>query len=318
MKMKGIEILNFMGRSNKRVLVHKHMEPITSNETVDIVLTPQFYTFIRETLAIKFAYQAKNIAPSLFDDYLNPAKEYQYHVYKCGEDWCFFAYDVAEIIHFLEERGLRSYLIGKVYFIQELASELNTPVALGAKEALQTIDNVVTVIPQRLLASDRELSPLDLSSSTLQHAITLNQAHDSFISMKQAIILGLLLLLLGGTFLVEGKRIRASIANSLAQEEQLLEENPKLASSLIRNSELQKYKPIDEKERLKRDAVSEVSKMLSKQSHLKSLTLDEKHLLATIETTSERILKEIEKSAKRSGFKIVSKNQDQIVLEKRL
>jgi len=294
------------------------MESVEGNETVDLVLTPQFYTFIRESLAIKFAYQAKNIADSLFDDYLDPIKEYQYHVYKCGEDWCFFAYDVEEITHFLEQKGISPYRIGKVYFAQELVHDLNEPIPLGNRDALQRIEDTVTVIPQRLLSTETPLGTLELEKLNLQQGVTLSASHDSFISMKQGLILSLLFLLLGGSFFVEGKRIHDSIEGMVAEKEKLLEENPKLGSSLIRNSELEKYKPINRQERLKRDTVSKISKMLSKKSHLKSLKLDDKRVIATIETDSNRLIHEIEKRAKGEHFRVVSKGHNEIVLEKKL
>ena len=316
--MKGIQILNFMGRSNKRVLVHKYMEKIDVNETIDIVVTPQFYTFIRESLAINFAYQAKKIAPSLFDDYLDPIKEYQYHVYKCGEDWCFFAYDIKEITSFLEEKGLKAYLIGKVYFAQELVQDLTRPIQLGSNDALQTIEHTVTVLPQRLLHGEEPFLELNLENKILKNSITLSSTHDSVIPVGQMILLTTLLTLLGVSFIFEGNRLKGSISNSIEDRESLISKNPTLASALIRNSELEKYQLIDQKERLKRDVVTKISKMLSQKSILKDLDLNEKRILATIETSGNRFSSEIEKSAKREKFKVISKEKNQIVLEKKL
>ncbi len=318
MKMKGIQILNFMGRSNNRLLVHKHMEKIDVNETIDIILTPQFYTFIRETLAINFAYQAKNIAPSLFDDYLNPIKEYQYHVYKCGEDWCFFAYDIEEITVFLETKGLKPYLIGKIYFAQELVHDLAQPIQLGVNDALQTIDHTVTVLPQRLLHGEEPFSKLNLKNMALQNNITLSSSHDSVIPLNQMIFMTILLTLLGASFIFEGNRLKSSISNTIENQESLISENPKLASSLIRNSELEKYQPIDQKERLKRDIVTKISKMLSQESILKELNLNEKSIVVTIEISGNMFSKQIAKSAKKENFKVISKERNQIVLEKKL
>jgi len=58
------------------------MEDVKEKKNIDIILSPEFYTFLKEELGIKFAYQAKQIAPSLFDDYLDDSSRYQYFVYK--------------------------------------------------------------------------------------------------------------------------------------------------------------------------------------------------------------------------------------------
>ncbi len=44
------------------------MPDISTKKNIDIILTPQLYIFLKEDLEIKFKYQAKQIAPSLFDD----------------------------------------------------------------------------------------------------------------------------------------------------------------------------------------------------------------------------------------------------------
>jgi len=316
--MKGMQILNFMGRSNPRVLVHKHMETMEIKETIDIVLTPQFYTFIREMLAINFAYQAKNIAPALFDDYLDTNKSYQYHVYKCGEDWCFFAYDIEEISSFLQSRGIEPYLINKIYFAQELVTYLNKPIHLSDQEALYSIDQTVTVLPQRLLPTDINYAPINMDDVVLKNGVSISSSFDAVIPLKQTIFITVLLLILGGIFILEGERIKDSIANQIATKERLLSKNPKLASSLIRNSQLEKYQPINDQERLKRDTVMMISKMLSNKSQLKNLTLDEKGITVTITTKNDMMKKQLIDQAKKEKFKIVSQEKRQIVLEKKL
>jgi hypothetical protein len=316
--MKGMQILNFMGRSNRRLLVHKHMAEIKINETVDIILTPHFYTFIREELAIKFTYQAKNIAPALFDDYLESNKSYQYHVYKCGEGWCFFAYAINEIISFLQQKGIEPYRIGKIYFAQELASQLNKPLSLSNHDALYTIDQTVTILPKRLFPSETTYGEIDLEKVVLRNGISISSSLDSVIPMKQTVIISSLLLILAGEFMIEGHRIKASIADQYKLQEDLLADNPKLASSLIRNSQLERYQPINDQERKKRDNIMLISKILSNRNSLKKLTVDEKKISFMIKTKDSMEDKQVIKKAKKDNFKILSQENHQIVLEKSL
>jgi hypothetical protein len=59
-----------MGNNKDLLLVHSAMERVTLVESVNVMLTPQFYTLKKEALPVKYAYQAKKIAPSLFEGLL--------------------------------------------------------------------------------------------------------------------------------------------------------------------------------------------------------------------------------------------------------
>ncbi|SFV60130.1 hypothetical protein MNB_SV-12-1015 [hydrothermal vent metagenome] len=308
--------MNLMGNSNRRVLVHRDMESITTIDSVDIILTPQFYTFLREELGVKFSYQAKQIAPSLFDDYLDGSKEYQFHVYKCEEDWCFFAYCVEEITSFLESKGVKIHQISKIFFAQELYPYMGKAVDLGESVAMQSLDETVTLLPKRLMSSDYDYTELDLQEVSLKNNIALSSAYGSLIPLKQTVIIAILLTLLGAIFIIEGNRIGSSIEDSVEKEEMLLAKNSKLSSSRVRKSILDKYESIDREERLKRDSIQEISKLLSNGSILKELTINDKKISATIETKNSKSIKQIERRAK--AFKTKRKSKNIIMVERAL
>ena len=317
--MKGVLILNLMGGSKRRVLIHKNMKAVRQSGHVDIILTPQFYTFLREELAIKFAYQAKQIAPALFDDYLEVGKEYQYHVFKSNSYWYFFAYNIDEIISFLKEKGVEAHQVGKIYFAQELASLLEEPMLLGEEEAMQSMGDIVAIIPKRLInPEDDTYKELDLSKVSLHNGIALSSSYESVIPLKQTVFITTLLVVLGGVFLVEGNRIKGSLENIEAKRDLILAKNPKLGSALIRNSELGKYEPINKKERLKRDSIKVLSKMLSAKSVLKMLSVDDKSVMASIETKDANSAKQIRNRAKTKKFTIKPMGSGQIQLEKKI
>ena len=307
-----------MGGSNRRVLIHKNMKPISQSGNIDIILTPQFYTFLREELAIKFTYQAKQIAPALFDDYLEVGKEYQYHVFKSNSYWYFFAYSIDEIINFLKEKGVEAHQVGKIYFAQELASLLEEPMVLGEQEAMQSMGDIVAIIPKRLIIEDDIYQKIDLSKVSLHNGIALSSSYESVIPLKQTILITTLLVALGGVFLVEGNRIKGSLKNIEAKRDLILEKNPKLSSTLIRNSELGKYEPIDKKERLKRESIKELSKMLSSKSILKILSVDDKSVKATIKTKDANSAKQIKNRSKIKKITIQQMGSGQMQLEKKI
>ena len=293
------------------------MKPVNILNSVEIVLTPQFYTFIRENLNIRFAYQAKQIARSLFDDYLDSNKEYQYHVYKCQDDWCFFAYDIKEIEDFLNKIGIEKHRVSKIYFAQQLNEELKKPIKLSEKSSLLTIDDTVTLIPTKLMDSNTKYNNLELEKQKFNSSVSMGASLDSFISLKETIVLGSLFFILGGIFLIEGNRIKASVSTNEETITKLLNKYPKYGSAMLRQSILDKYKPIDKIERKKRESLKEISKLLSSQSQLEQLTIDKNHIMANIKVSNKNIANEVNRNAKAKNFKS-SKNGLEVKVEKRI
>ena len=305
-----------MPKSNNRILIHKKMTSVTLTNSVDIILTPQFYTFLREELELNFSYQAKQIAPSLFDDYLSRKNEYQYYVEKCNNLWCFYAYDIEEIDQFLESVGIEKHRVSKIYFVQQFADILEQPVSLSETDALQTIDDVVTLVPKRFINPTLDLQNLDISQKKLKGGITMGASLNSFVSLKETIALGTLFTILGGIFIMEGNRIGGSIEASDKILMQRLDDNPKYGSSMLRQSILSKYQPIDRLERSKREKLKEISKLLSSKSQLKSLILDDKKITAHITTKSNSINKQVKNHAKLKKFQISGSGFDVKVEQK--
>ncbi|CAA6817202.1 MAG: Unknown protein [uncultured Sulfurovum sp.] len=293
------------------------MEHVSLEQNVEIILTPQFYTFIREELDINFAYQAKQIAASLFDDYLNSSIEYQYHVTKCEGTWCFYAYDIEEIETFLEGVGIEKHRVSKIYFAQGLSSELKEPIQLSEKNVLQTVEGTVTVIPTRLMESNLSFKPLDLSTVKLTNGVSIGASKSSLIGLKESIILSSLFFILGGLFIIEGHRVTTSISDINEQLVTLIDENPTYGTSLVRKSILEKYQPIDEHERAKRQSIKEISKLLSANSQLNDLSIEKLGIKANIKTSNISISNQVLQSAKAKKFKS-SKNGLNVQVEKEL
>lgn len=306
-----------MDNKKNRLFIHKDMEYVTLEQSVEIVLTPQFYTFIREELDIRFTYQAKQIAASLFDDYLEESDEWQYHVTKCQSYWCFFAYDIHEIERFLESIGITRERISKIYFAQELHAQLEEPVQLSEKNILKSVDGIVTLIPTRLIENNTFVKPLDLSEVKLSSGISMGASLNSFISLKQSIVLSSLFILLGVVNLTEGSRIKSSIEKDDERLIELLAENSRYSSSAVRQSLIKKYEPIDQKERLKRQTIKDISKLLSANSQLLTLKIEKSKIQASIKTNNANTSKQVLQSAKAKKFKSTS-NALNINVEKEL
>ena len=303
--------------NNNRLFIHRDMKPVTLLNSVEIILTPQFYTFIRENLDIRFAYQAKQIAESLFDDYLDSSKEYQYHVYKCQNSWCFFAYNINEIEDFLKSVGIEKHRVSKIYFAQQLSQELKKPIKLSQKNALLTIDNTVTIVPTKLIDSNIEYNNLDLKAQKFNSSVSMGASLDSFVSLKETIMLGSLFFILGSIFVIEGNRIKSSVSTNEEVITKLFNQYPKYRSAMLRESILNKYQPIDKKERKKRESLKEISKLLSAKSQLEQLTIDKNQITANIKTSNANIANQVSRNAKAKNFKSL-RNGLKVKVEKKI
>jgi len=294
------------------------MELVSLEHSVEIILTPEFYTFIREELDIKFAYQAKQISESLFDDYLD-AKEYQYHVTKGEGVWYFYAYNIEEIENFIESIGIEKHRVSKIYFAQELKNELEDPIQLSETTVLQNIEGVVTLIPSRLINQHVSFKTLNLKTVKLSSGISMGASYASLVSLKETILLSSIFVMLGTVFIFEGNRIKSSISTENDQLTQLLDKNPhsNYGSSIIRENILEKYRPIDKTERAKRQSMQDISKLLSANSELTTLNIEKSTIKSSIKISNTSISKQVIQNAKAKSFKSTS-NGENITLEKSL
>ena len=103
---------------------------------------------------------------------------------------------------------------------------------------------------------------------------------------------------------MEATRLKSAIESEEAKVETLLDKNPKLSSSRIRNSILEQYEPIDRLERLKRDSISKISKVLNPNIYLEELRLNNQKISALIGSDNFRNLKMLFNNKNLKEFKI--------------
>jgi len=305
-----------MGKSKKLLLVHRAMEKISIDESVNIMLSPQFYTLKRESLPVKYAYQAKKIAPSLFEGLLDEQGTHDYAVFKEEEDWIFVAYDIENITAFLSTKGIPLEKIAKIYFAQESAKHFKTPVLLTEKEALVTLDNTVVVMPRAALGEEATFVKFDESFMPNKGGVTIKGGgSSSLLTQQQAYALATIFLLFGAMFIVEGARYGQAKADT-AKLQSLYEEHPALESGYTRQGIIDKYRKIDIKERKKRDAIKHISKMIFKGSTLTSLTVNDKTFKAFFLCANATAKKQVKQLAKKSQFNTTTdKAKNSLVVE---
>jgi len=271
------------------------------SDTVNIMLSPQFYTLKKETLPLKYAFQAKKIAPSLFDGLLENTEKYDYFVYREEEAWVFIAYDPEAINHFLVSKGIRPEQLGKIFFAQQALPFFTAPVLLGSKDALAAIDKTVVVIPRSALSENTETLTVD-ERFTPKHGIVLQGSFNSFLSQKQAIALAALFSLFALAFFVEGRRYAEGSEVTKAEIEALIEEYPALQSQYTRKSIAEKYRAIDKNERKKRDTVKTLGSMIFKGVTVDSFKMDDKGFSVRFKCADAKVAKHLKELSKKEGF----------------
>lgn len=281
--------MNFTGNTKELVFAHPSMQPVSLEESVNVMLPPQFYTLKKEALPLRFAYQAKRIAPSLFEGLVEEGRQYEYMVWKEKEEWVFLAYDLEMITTFLLSKGFALENISKLFFAQQSVDLFDKPLLLGEKQALVSLDGTVVVVPRGALSEEEGPSLVFDNSFTPKKGVVLQGAYGSMFSRKQAYMLAAVFALFSLMFFVEGWRYGNNIKAAQAQSQELVEAYPSLESKYKRESIIAKYKTIDTVERKKRDTIKKVSEMIFKGVILTSLEMNEKRFIVNFSCKDAQI-----------------------------
>ena len=305
--------MNITGSNKELLLVYRGMPAVSLDHSVNVMLTPQFYTMKKEALPVKYLYQAKKIAPSLFEGLLEENGKYEYFVFKEKDHWTFIAYDPEEIREFLLSKGIAPEHLSKVFFAQQAAEAFTQPVILSDKEALMTIDGTVTLLPKGVLSSGLQTTVFD-ASFTPSSGVTLQGAHASLIGKKEAIVLAAVFSVFAAVFFIEGWQYSRSLEAQQKEMQELLEAYPALQSKLQRDSIAFKYRTIDANERKKRETVKTLAGMIFKGVTLTSYHMDEKRFKVVFSCANDKVAKKVQEMAGRSGFKVTSAKGSNIVV----
>ena len=295
-----------MGNTKDLILAHTSMKPVALSDVVNVMLTPQFYTLKKEVLPLRYAYQAKRIAPSLFEGLIESGRKYEYMVWKEEDGWVFLAYDLEMITEFLESKGFTLENISKLFFAQQSIEHFDRPLLLGENDALVSLDDMIVVVP-RIALKDDEGSFLTLDNSfTPKKGVMLQGAYGSVISLKQASVLAAIFTLFAIMFFVEGWRYSNNAQAGEDKMDELLQSYPSLQSKYTRDSIVTKYKTIDTVERKKREVIKMVSGMIFKGVTLTSLDMDEKSFKVQFSCKDVQVANRVKALAKKNRLNTVA------------
>jgi hypothetical protein len=293
--------LNFTGNNKELLLIHKEIKKPLATEAFNVMLTPRFYTLKKEILPIKYAYQAKRIAPSLFDGLLDAGRQYDYMVYKEADAWVFLAYDLEMIMDFLQSQGMDLELVSKLFFAQQAVEHLSKPVLLSDTEALLSLEGIATIVPRSALGA--EVSPLVIDKVfTPKKGVVVQGSYGSILSLKQTAMFASVFLLFAMMFFVEGLRYGGD-GGADEELQTLLASHSSLQSSYARESIMSKFETLDSAERKKRDSIKNLSEMIFKGVTLLSLKMEGKGFEARFSCKDAEIANRLKTLAQKYSYK---------------
>ncbi|MDR1284943.1 MAG: hypothetical protein LBJ88_01940 [Campylobacteraceae bacterium] len=132
--------------SHKIVFVDTQHVVVNDSNAFDIILSPKYYWTKVEELPVKYAFQAKEYAPSVFDGFI-PKGDYSYKAIKQDGKFLLFAYDAKDILENLETLGVKPSYVRNAYFAQ--TEFMNYPLAIKTdnKNGLITHNGKVIKVP---------------------------------------------------------------------------------------------------------------------------------------------------------------------------
>ena len=266
--------MSFLDTKAPLVLLYRDIVSLPDVPRYDIMLAPPFYVIKREELPVKYAFQAKKLAPSILDD-ITGEGDFTYEAFKEKDAWVFVAYDLPKLADFLERRGGSMDRVRRLYFAEQSKERFLSPVELNDREALTLVNDTVTVVPKQLMSTTENFSPFDETFRPDKH-FDLKRTYNSFLDTRLAGVLASILVLLGLTYVAEGYRYQKALGDAEDKLETLLEANPSLRGTYARESIHKKYKTIDVLQRKIRDRIKDISHLTGKTVQVDALAVDTK------------------------------------------
>lgn len=183
----------------KPLLFDYTTESIPSGK-IDLVLSPSLYWYKKETLPVKFEFQAEKLAPSIFDGMLPEDKEYSYKVIKVDENiYEIFVYCLDDILELFEQKGGDKGNLCRIFFAQNEVDK-TAQVKLGEHRCLIWIDEKLSIVPhclvERTNSIDEIMQGVKLSK---QFVRTDSLSSDNTTTLNSVIaVLVFIVLVLGG------------------------------------------------------------------------------------------------------------------------
>ena len=183
------------GKALRVLPVHAIERYDTVGERVNVILSPAYYWYKSAPVTLKNLRAAKRIAPSVFFSWI-PEGTYRYFVFEEGAGYGFIACNEDEVVARLNDQGLKSQYIERIFFAQSALKECPAAVQIGPQSALMQVDGAWVALP---LGYAPGAEPFDETPRTLSGpSIKIAKVRESGMDRKRFIAAAVLLLLLMG------------------------------------------------------------------------------------------------------------------------
>lgn len=225
---------------------------LTTNENVNIILSPEFYWVRVFDIPIASKKEALNVLPNMFEEFFD-IDGYKFYLEKLEDGkYLSFAYSEEKIKQAIKDSGLSLKQVSDIYFAQYELQDKNSFCIDGVNYIYQ--DNILVKIPQNFSLNE-EFESVDIDSLKLsKHSFYINQS-SKYIDNKSAYILSGLLVLFA---LVVFSRVYVlnDKSSSYPQQIETIKTQYKLMPTLFQtNSMLKQYKSVSKKYDKTREAI---------------------------------------------------------------
>jgi hypothetical protein len=256
-------------------------------DAFDIILSPKYYWTKTQTLPVKYAFQAKEYAPSVFDGFI-PKGDYSYKAIKQNGKFLFFAYDMKNILESLDAIGIKPALIRKAYFAQTEFADCLHDIKIDAKNALVIRESKVIKAP---LSLAKECTDMDSVLRALKPSKnTINLGKFNRIYEKQGVLKGVIyaLIFLNILFFAELFYLSNILSSKESQKEDILKQYSMPSTEIQLNALLRQYDKINIEQKTIREKISEVFKFpFLEGEYFKNIEATKTHILLTLYVTDK-------------------------------
>jgi len=293
------DIFSRFEKEKEIYFVTKHSK-IDKRGKFSLILSPEFYWIKKESLPVKRVYEAKKLAPSVFDGFL-PDGDYSYLVYKDGEEFVLIAYDKEKILEDLLEVVEDLDDVEEIRFAQTEFEKRDECVNVDDKSSLVWIEDIAVFIPR--ICAEGGISIEDLLKDVKLSKYKIRVSQKDLLDTKTLILYAIPFVILSASFLIEYAVYKKAIKEMESKKESIIVKYhlPRTSIQLnsIKTSLLSTYK----KQKKIRDFIDFISELrIEKNEFLKSISVTDKEASLSIKLSSssrkEKIKRYISKKYK--------------------
>jgi hypothetical protein len=244
---------------HKIVFIDTQEVMISDTNTVDIILSPKYYWTKSEELPVKYAFQAREYAASLFDGFI-PKGDYSYKAVKQKGRYLLFAYDAKDILESLEILGVKPSHVHNIYFAQTEFADYPRDIEISDNNALIIRSERVIKAPLSLAQEYVDINEVLRTLKLSKNVIKLGKFNRFY--EKQGALKGIIYVLIFLIALFFGELLYfANVLNSQESQKEKISEQYSLPSTEIQlNTLLKQHERINKQQSVIRENMGEIFK----------------------------------------------------------